>query len=305
MGSPSDDVSRPRTWRRLRFVAWLLLAATAGRHGEAASNPPVAVVYDLSGAASVTVNDRTTSLALFAWLPEGSRIRVRRASRVQVGLIGGARYELGAEAEATVQASELVRVTGPVRSLGSVPPLPQLPPLADEAASSRTGAIRIRAKGLRILWPADGASTVADDTSLRFAPLALRSRYHVEVTDEHGKVVFAQDVTSAEVRLPEAALLPGRRYYWTARTADGGTLASAEASFATLDRETTEQLRAFRAGLVDPADDRLPALAAEVYRRLGLLHEARLELEKAVTRAKSDEALRRALDGLEKRLDAQ
>jgi hypothetical protein len=278
MGSSSGVVSRIGMRGRIVFLVCLSMAAVDETRA-AGSDPRVAFVYALSGEASVTVNGRTKPLGESTWLPSGARVRGLRAAHVQLAFLGGARYVLGEGARATVGPSALSRIAGPVRSLDPVPPLPLIPPLADEAAGRQMGAIRIRAKGLRVVWPVDASSTLADDTVLGFAPIALRSRYRVEVTDQHGKVVLAQDTAAAEVRLPAGTLAPGRRYYWTVRTADGGTLASAGASFATLDRETEARLQAFRAGLVDPADDHLPALAAEVYRRLGLQRDARKELD--------------------------
>jgi len=177
-----------------------------------------------------------------------------------------------------------------------------LPIAEEEQPGLGAGAIRIRAERIAGLYPRGGAATLAGATTLRFEPVAGGGKYQVEVQDRQGSVVFSTETTVPVVN-PGRVLEPGVRYDWTVRTLERvGPVATGQADFVTLTAEEARKREALRKAVEAAGDGATLALLAEVDRRLGLLIEARDELQVAVRESPGDSALAEALATLERHL---
>jgi hypothetical protein len=204
----------------------------------------------------------------------------------------------------TLGTRDLDSRSGPVLLLPGLPPLPCLSPIAEEdRPGPRAGAVRIRGERMEGLYPQNGAATLAAATVLRFQPLDGGTRYRVEVQDLRGKLVYGVDTTSSEVALPAAVLRAGMRYDWTVRTIERpGPAAQGKGDFVTLSAAVARKREALRQALTSEGDAASLALLGEVDRSLGLLVEARAELQTAVQGSPGDAHLAATLVDLERRL---
>jgi hypothetical protein len=289
---------------RITIIGWLAVIGCATVSVQSVE-PPVAIVCAVSGTATATLpTGEKATLRLFDWIVANAVIEVGPASSVTLAFASGARYELAARANARTSQGSLIAGSGAVRTLTPVPPLPLIAPIAAMARPEpRAAAVRIRGGGITGMYPDGGASSEADSTWLRFAPLSDASRYHIEVRNESGRRVFHAETHTATLRVPSGVLTPGGTYYWEVRTVDRiPQTARGNARFVTLDAETARARAAFKASLEDANDAASLALLAEIDRALGLLGEACEELRAAVARAPDDAALRRALESLEQQL---
>ena len=243
---------------------------------EARKGEPVAIVYLLTGEASVTAPDHRL-LHLCDRLPPGTIVEVSRGSRLALAFVNGLRYELGERSRVTIGKKDLSSRTGLVRALRTVSPLPLLSPIAaKDRPGPRAGAVRIRTETVRGLHPDRGTVSLASATRLRFDPLPPAPKYHVQIVDQAGETLFAIDTRTGEATVPPGVLAPGRVYRWTVETRDRpGAVARGEATLVTLDASRArarEELRRWvqRSGNMD---DRL--LLAAVDQALGLSEKSR------------------------------
>lgn len=273
------------------------------RVAEARSPEPAAIVYSLVGEAShASPGEAPRTVRLFDRLPAGATLEVGPGSRLMLAFENGRRYELGERSRVTLGPKDLASRSGPVRPLPRVPPLPRLVPIAaQDRPGSRAGAVRIRAERIAGLYPHHGTATLAQATLLRFEPVDGDGRYRVEVQDGHGNLIFEVETTGPEVALPPGVLQPGTHYDWTVRTVDrAGPAAQGRADFVTLSARTAEAREALRDVLTREEDGASLALLAEVDRILGLLAEAREELQTARQASAGDARLAAALVDLER-----
>lgn len=282
-------------------VALLPLGFAAGAAGAA---EPIAIVYSLTGKASFAAPhaDRR-SLRLYDRLPAGTTLEAGPRSRLELAFLNGLRYELGARSRARLGPRDLASRSGLVRPIPATPPLPWLSSIsAKDRPGARAGAVRIRSESIAGLYPRRDATTLAQETVLRFQPVAATPRYRVEVQDDRGRAVFATETAEAAVRLPAEILQPGLRYRWTVSTVErAGPVARGEAEIVTLDTGVARAREEARKMLVAEGPDSLQLLA-EIDRSLGLLLEARDEMEAALREKPGDPGLREALARIEMRL---
>lgn len=253
---------------------------------------PVAVVWPIAGTVWVEADTGSRRvLTLYEWVPAGAIIEVGPRSRAKVILIDGQRFELGAGAQVRVSSAGLVAVRGPITKGRSLPPLPSLGPLASTPPAD-SGAVRIRGRAIAALNPCLNVRTLADETVLRFDPIAGASRYEVEMTTATGTRVLARIVDSVPVRVPARTLAPGSEYHWSVHTASGTVPAEGAARFTTVDSQTAARRATLIRELTRTGET---ALAAIVDARLGLLNQAIAELESHLRRTPTDRAARAAL----------
>lgn len=260
----------------------LLLAATPLPAAEPVA--PVAIVAGLRGEAGVRVpGEAERPLRLFEWLRPGAAVRAGTGSTLVLAFLDGSRRELSAGARAALGPAGLAQSEGPVRALAGLPALPEPPALLPSALEgTRAGAIRIRSGGLTGLYPRHGWPIDPEAPALAFEPATGASRYAVEVEDESGRRVHADELAAPPLALPAGLLRPGARYYWRVRTLDTvGTPARGEAEFSTLTEPGAARLRALRAELA-AGDGAALGLLAAVERGLGLLAPARERLRRAL-----------------------
>jgi hypothetical protein len=275
----------------------------------AAPPEPLAIVYGLSGPASVKPAEVAARRPAqrFEWLAAGTEIAVDPGGTLLLAFADGSRYELRGGAKATLMPrGGLGSPSGPVRALASVSPLPRLEGLAADArAGSRAGAVRLR--GLRIagLYPRDDASVLPNEALLSFTPLPGAPRYKVQVEDETGNAVFDAQVAGSSAVVSPGVLKPGARYHWTVRTLGASAPARGEADFVVLAAESLAAREELRRSLQEPADAESLALLAEVDSRLGLLAEARRGFEAARAKAPDDAALAAALERVDRQMNEQ
>lgn len=286
----------------LRILS-LAVLVTMPLHAEAPK--PVALVYSLTGEASLTVlKEERRPLRLFDRLSAGTTLEMGPGSRLALAFVNGLRYELGEGSRVTLGTKDLASRQGPVRPLPHFPPLPRLSAIAaEDRPGPRAGAVRIRAERIKGLYPRGGAAALAEETVLRFEPIEGAGKYRIEVQDRQGNVVFATETTASPVKLPSGGLKPGMRYGWTVRTIERAVSAArGEADFATLPRQIAEARETLRRAVETAGDSASLALLAEVDRSLGLLAEARDGLRAAAQASPGDTLLAAALAGLERRL---
>jgi len=276
---------------RLWFVVTLFASAAV------AADAPIAIVSQLEGSAHVTAAPAPrTSLALFDWIPRGATIELAPASKAVIAFANGKRWELGERAKVTIDENGVTSSTGTVRQLASLPPMPAIAPVASNG-TQRAAATRIRGSKIEQLYPNESAVTLADETTLRFAPDGGASRYRIEIENESGDTVFHAETESTSVAISPGILKPGARYYWKVRTLDKiGSTARGEAEFATLAADKAESRAALKKALLAGGDAPSLALLAEIDRNLGLLHEAETGLQAALAQSPNDAALRIALE---------
>lgn len=269
----------------MTHIALALLLAVA-----APAAKPVAVVASVRGPAFVvTTEGKREPLKLFAWLPEGARLETGADAAVVIAFASGERQELGASAQATLQARALAAGTGTtVRNLTAVPPLPQVPALTGEAPP-RVAAVRIRGPHVAGLYPRPGQTVLPGAAVLRFQPVAGASTYKITVEDDAGERVWAGDATSPQAGIPAGTLHAGARYVWKVQVP--GTAAWGVAGFTTLTTAEEDSRKQLQAAIEAAPDAAGLSLLAEVDRQLGLLDEARRELDRALAAAPGDAAL--------------
>lgn len=280
----------------------LLLCSPAG------ASEPVAIVYSLTGEASLNAPGASARpLRLFDRLSGGTIIDVGKGSRVAVAFGNGRRYELDERSRVTLGPKDLASRNGSVRALPRVPRLPRLAPIAaEDRPGPRAGAVRIRAERIAGLYPREGAATLAGATVLRFQPVDSAGRYRIEVQDDHGRTIYRVQVNTSEVRVPNGILQPGTRYYWAVRTLDRpGAIAAGEAAFITLPEQAAKLRGALHAAIEVSEDvEALPLLIA-VDLNLGLLLEAQEGLRTALQRSPGCSALVQSLARLEELLQRE
>jgi tetratricopeptide (TPR) repeat protein len=282
----------PRMMRLGVLVALSLCPVAAMAKAEA--HGPVAIVYSLAGKASlIAPGAASRPLRLFDRLPAGMTVEVGPGSRLALAFVNGLRYELGERSRVKLGPKDLTSHTGSVRALPRVPPLPFLLPItAKDRPGPRAGAVRIRAEMIAGLYPRRGAATLAEETVLRFDTVAGASSYQVEIQDSQGRTVFRADVESPPVKVTSGRLVAGVGYLWTVRTLDRpGAAAHGEAAFIALD-ESAAWVREEAHKILEAEKPGSLPLLAEIDRSLGLLIEAREELQVALDSEPADPMLR-------------
>ncbi len=236
----------------------------------AAAAEPVAIVYSLSGKASLTAPVQRT-LRLFDRLPAGTAVEVSPGSRMALAFVNGNRYELSERSRVTIGQKDLASRTGPVRSLPPVPPLPRLSPItAEDRPGPKAGAVRIRSEEIGNLSP-DGTFALADATVLRFQPAGGAARHRLEIEDALGIVAFRTDTQASEVLVPARLLAPGAAYHWTVTALDRpGPAMRGTADFVTLSRKAASARERWRKTIERLSDGSAAALLDAVDHGLGL-----------------------------------
>ena len=272
---------------------------------KAETHRSVAIVYSLSGKASITTTGGASRpVRLLDHLSSGTTVTVGPSSRLAMAFMNGLRYELGERSRVTLGPRDLASRTGPVRALSRVPPLPCLSPIATkDRPGPRAGAVRIRGERIPGLYPRRGATALVEATVLRFSPVAGARGYRIEVQGVQGLTVFRADTESPPVKVPAGTLHPGLGYLWTVRTLDRpGAVARGEAALVTLDKEVSQAREEARKVLAAEGPGSMPLLA-EIDRSLGLLLESGEDLKAALNEKPGDPALRGALAEIEARLE--
>ena len=288
------------TMNRTRLYPVLLVAAGLAVDASlpaARPEEPVAIVYQVSGTASATADGSTTPIMLFARLRVGAVIRTSVDSRVTLAFSNGNRCELGPAAQTTLTAKGCVSSSGPVRRLSPVPPLPLVQPAVGNATKEvGYAAVRIRANEIRDLYPHSGATTLADETVLRFS-VPADAEYHVKVMDQNGLALFESMMRFGNVRVPTGLLRPGARYSWiVSAVVPSGQNEAGREQFTTASADAANRRDALRKALLATEDASSLALLAGIDESLRLLWEAREELVQALAKDPSDENLRKAVD---------
>jgi hypothetical protein len=164
--------------------------------------------------------------------------------------------------------------------------------------------VRIRGEGIEGIYPGRGATALASAVVLRFRNVEGARRYRIEVGDGAGTVVYSTETESTKLSLPADALRPGMSYHWSVSTMNRpGPMAQGEAEFTTLDADTARAREELRLLVEKTGSEELTALLAGVDRELGLLAEARAELQSALRAAPMDTALAEALTALERHME--
>jgi hypothetical protein len=210
----------------------------------ASASEPVAIVYLLTGEASLSAPDAARRpLRLFDRLQTGTTVEVGPGSRLALAFANGIRYALEGGSMAGLGARDLTSRTGPVRPLPCVPTLPHLGSIAEaDRPGPRAGAVRVRTDEIAGLYPNE-AATLSGSTTLRFDPVDGGWKYRIEVQDRQGNKIFETETAASSVTLPAGVLRPATRYGWTVRTIDRvGSIARGKADFVTLSAELERRL---------------------------------------------------------------
>lgn len=234
---------------RILSLAVLVAMPVAG------ASEPVAIVYSLTGEASLAA-PAVRPLRLFDRLPSKAAVEVGPGSRLALAFTSGLRYEMGEGSQATLGTADFASRSGPIHPLSRVPPLPRLAPIAEgDRPGPRAGAVRIRGEEIGCLSPRDGAATLAGATVLRFQAVAGAAHHEVEIEDVRGNVIFHTVTEISAVGIPAGLLSPGTRYHWTVKAMDKpGPVVRGEADFVTISRQAAEAREKLRQA-VEAADD--------------------------------------------------
>jgi hypothetical protein len=263
----------------------------------------VAIVCSLSGPVSVREGlHPPNTVHLFDWLKKGALLTVDPSSQLTLAFTSGLRYELGANARASVGLNDLLSRSGPIRQLTPVPPLPVFFTLRGfKVAHPETGGIRLRDQGIRHLSPGRDVVVLSDATLLSFDTVTNAAAYTVTVQDDQGAIVFQTQTPFSAVRVPP--LRPGRRYHWSVRTVNAaGWALRGDDDFSTLAQPLAKARAAFREA-IDTHDAAVLVLAAEMDEQLGLLIQARDEFAAAVAQGARGTELTKAVIELGHRLN--
>lgn len=175
----------------------------------------------------------------------------------------------------------------------------RLAPIAREEKAGRAGGSRIRMGVIEDLYPRAGLSTLAGRTTLTFR--AEPGRYLVTVCDQEGRTVFSREVAAGLVRIPHKTLRSETRYFWKVRSVGRpGPAEEGQADFVTLPKATARARERLRVKWARDAG--LRPLLSVIDQELGLLAEAKAELEEALAREPEEESLRAELAEVEARL---
>jgi hypothetical protein len=288
-------------WRQcVPSTALLFLVAAVAMPG---NDDAVALIASSSGALAVAEPGRPPrQAATLDWLRDGAVVECPAGGKATLALAGGRRYELPSSSRVRVHASDIEPLAGQPRELPAAAPLPRISALtSDSRPGARAGALRVRGRRLRELYPNESGCSLAAATTLTFAALPGVNEYHVEIEDDLGDTVFHATTPASQVRVSPDVLQPGRRYRWSVRGSSAEGLARGEAEFWTLDADAASRRERLHASLADDDASSL-ALLAEVDRGLGLLGAARDGFAAALAKAPTDAALQRALADVEARL---
>jgi len=234
----------------MRIVQSLLLVVFATWHLGAAG---AARVIDVVGHAERAAARGALPLALFESLAPRERLLLQAGASVtvifddsgrQFLLLGPGRWEVGADAIATVQ--------------GAAPSaLPTAAPALRPPASARgrlaAGAAAMRVSGaLDLALHPDATRLLAAPTELRWATAGEGSRYKVTLATAQGQALFEGSSEDSPLVLPDAARAqPGMSYAWSVQVQSGPRAGSrAFAAFTVADEAARQQWAALR----PPAD---------------------------------------------------
>lgn len=289
----------------MSVVSLLPALALLGSAAPSASDEAAALVVSATGQLIVAGASGRDSrpLRVFDWIPAGAIVRSGAQSGAVLALASGRRYDVGSDTSVRVDPESLEVLAGRCREQGRVAPLPRLAALSAAARpGTRAGALRIRGRRIRDLYPAGEAAVPAEAAALRFSPLPGIARYTVEIDDEAGESVFRGETVDPVIAVPPGTLKPGARYQWLVRGASAQGPARGEAEFATLEANAAAARARLRTSLEGAEDAASLALLAEVDRGLGLLREARDTFARALEASPGDQALREAVERVEAQL---
>jgi len=280
------------------------LAPLGSRSAASPSDQAAALIVSTTGQPALASASGADARPLhaFDWLAAGELVVSDGESSAVIALANGRRYEIGPDTRVRVGLESLEVLKGRVREQARVAPLPRLAALSPEVRpGSRAGALRIRGRRMRDLYPAGDATVRTDGAILSFSALPGIARYAVEIEDEEGEIVFRAETPGAAVAVSPDVLRPGARYRWQVKGASAQGPARGEAEFSTLGEEEAAARKGLRSSLEGARDAASLALLAEVDRGLGLLREARETFARALEGSPGNEALRAAIE----RVDAQ
>jgi CHAT domain-containing protein/Tfp pilus assembly protein PilF len=223
---------------RALTCGFFLLAALPVRPATTVLRESVALVYQVKGDAQRIEPGRSREpVHLYDRLPAGTTLDLAPGSHLALAFVTGKHYEISGPARATLGKGDLATRSGGVRSLPSVPPLPRLAPISEaDHPGPSAGAVRIRSEIISGLHPDRRETSLASAIRLRFDPVPAASKYHVQIVDRDGKVLFSIDTQTAEVTVSPEVLAPGGTYLWTVDTLERpGAVARGEATLVTLD----------------------------------------------------------------------
>jgi CHAT domain-containing protein/tetratricopeptide (TPR) repeat protein len=221
-----------------------LLAALPVQTAATALHESIALVYQVKGDAQRIEPGRSREpVHLYDRLPAETTLDLASGSRLTLAFVTGKRYEISGPARATLGKGDLGTRSGGVRALPPVPALPRLAPISEkDHPGPSAGAVRIRGERISGLHPDREVTSLASAIRLRFDPVPVAPKYHLQIVDRDGKILFSTDTQAAEVNVPPDLLAPGGTYLWTVETLDRpGPVARGEATLMTLD---ADQVRA-------------------------------------------------------------
>jgi hypothetical protein len=269
--------------RKIVMLWWVLPAFGASN---------AALIASLVGTATTNQTMRVSSLD---WLAEGAVLCTGEKSKAVVILLNGRRFEVGANARATIGPTELRKTSGPVREMVPLPPLPLAAPL--DVTSDTVAAVRFRgATNIQELCPREGMAVLPGAAKLSFHQVEGATVYQVVLDGEDGNTVVQQQTSSTKISVPP--LQPASRYSWRVRAlGKAGGIAEDRASFVTFSKEQVHARQAFANAI-----GRNLALLAEIDFESGLVCEA-LDGFRAVLKINpGDTAMRRGLARVESAL---
>lgn len=259
-----------------RLLIPALLAPLGAGALPAAPGARTAIVCRIQGKATLAAPGQPPrELALFDWLPAGSKLETGPDSKLSVVFAGGERFEVEAGAVAVVEGRALRATRGRVARLASLPMIPGMARSAAAEVRGRPGSVTIRRPGPPQPWwtsfrPAADGAVLASAAELAFEPREAGGRHAVEVFDAKGAVIHRAAAEGGRFPLPPDLLRPGAWYAWRAVPEGAPDARPLEARFHTIEaRHAAVRARLAEAAAKDPAGE-AAALLQAMDRWLGL-----------------------------------
>lgn len=228
-----------------------------------AADPAAAMISDVSGKVTVTINGASSPAKLLASLPVGTKIELQAGAKVSLiyvakgeefKLTGQGSYQLEGNAPHTISGAEPVKQASIGGALSGKK-------IRSENVSQATLTMRGVQKNKRTLEPLtpSGSITLADPLQLQWRSLGDGLGYQVQVIDSLNKVLISKEVMKNTYTLPkEIKLESGGYYVWNVTTAlPDGSLVNSSAQFKVASKEIREQAAKLRPGKNGTAAERV------------------------------------------------
>lgn len=227
-----------------------------------ATDPAAAMISDVSGKVTITINGSSSPAKLLASLPVGTKVELAKDAKMSLiyvakgeefKLTGPSSYQLEGASPHTISGAEPAKQASIGGALNGKR-------IRSENVSQATLTMRGVPKAHRTLEPLtpSGSITLADPLQLQWRSLGEGLAYHIQLIDSQNKVLLSKEVTGNTYTPKETHLEDGGYYVWNVTTAlSDGSLVNSSAQFKVASKEVREQAAKLRPGKNGTAAERV------------------------------------------------